>query len=385
MEEREEKIFEDLCPELMEVVLSRVPLITRTRLKCVSKSWRHVITCLRHSSPQMTSSGLVIFSKNVEPNVHQSSLIEVLDHQDCNLYDSFRHNFPWLVDSCNGLLLYANKENNNWTYCISSPLLNQWSILPQRPKSWILARETLAFDGHNPFKIICFSSQEVDFSAGKVSCQIFLSQTWKWKEVELTLLNSNLLLEGECCYMDWFGPSVYSSGRLYWAWCSSMLVFYEDSELFKLVRLPKSKTTKKCTKYPLYLRLWASEGRIHYCEATQEGYCIWIYLNDDDDDEYEWQAKRSIMLDRSIEVVLWVNKTMKARVGEGMIQPCAFNEDLQVLYFQVPPGSIVSYSFETQKMEKVWDYGKPGEDYFMSHVFPFLFNSVNLVSKDMSN
>ncbi|KAL7175383.1 hypothetical protein ACSBR2_029060 [Camellia fascicularis] len=371
--------MDDLCPELLDSILCRLPLISRARSKCVSKTWCSLITSLRHSFPPSTSSGLVIFLTNNitnEPNnLHRTFFIKNQDHsQAFTLQCSAKHNLPWLVDSCNGLLLYAkNDRNHNWSYYISSPVLDQFIALPQRHKPSILARESLAFNGLNSnsnhhFKVICFFFNEVDAESGKINCQTFSAQTGEWREHEAPLNNSNLLLEDGFRRSDCFSPSVYSKGRLYWIWSLCMLVYDDKREFFKLVGLPKSKSRRNFN-YVLSLQLWESEGRIHYCEPIEEGFRLWIYIDDGDENSYDydfknWQAKTTIVLER---------------IRLGLSWPCAFNEELQELYMQVPPGTIFSYSFETRKLAKLCCYGKPGKDYSISYIYPFMFNSANLI------
>ncbi|KAI8548843.1 hypothetical protein RHMOL_Rhmol07G0305700 [Rhododendron molle] len=395
-EERERRNFDDLCPDLIDAVLRRAPLLSRTRLKPVSKSWCHLITTLRHSTPPTTSSGLVIFYRQVHdnPTLHQSSLLRIQNSKTLSVSSTLSLSYPWLLDSCNGLVLYAKKnETHGWVYCVYSPVLSQHRILPHRNKSEILARESLAFDGsqRGNFKVVCFFFQDIDFKGGKIECQIFSSATGDWREIEAPLINSFLLTQIGFQLGDVWGQSVYRNGKLYWVWSRCMLVFDEDQEFFELVELPMSKETgetkgerKKCFSR---MKLWVSEGQIYYCESTEEGYRVWKYCDNDSNDDDKWQAKRLIVVEklklRKIETVNWFGEKIKVPIQEGCIWPCAFNEDLQLLFFQVGPGTLYSYSFETGEFEEVWGCGNTGQEqiYPMSCVCPFLFNSVNLLKR----
>ncbi|KAH7846669.1 hypothetical protein Vadar_016796 [Vaccinium darrowii] len=396
--ERETTTMDELCPDLIDAVLRRVPLLPRTRLKPVSKAWCHHITTLRHTAPPTSSTGLVIsYSEfNDDPKLHRSSLFRIQENSNSlSLACTPSHSYRWLVNSCNGLVLYAKtNETHNWVYCVSSPVLNQYRILPQRHKSEILARESLAFDGSHRgnFKVVSFFFQDIDVSGGKIECQIFSSETGGWREIEAPLINSFLLLQNGFQVDDITGQSVYRKGKLYWVWSVCMLVFDEDEESFELVNLPKSAETGERKKKRMcfsYTQLWESDGKINYCESTREGYRVWKYCdNDYDDDENRWEAKRLIVLDklksREMEVVDLFGERMKVRVSEGMIWPCAFNEDFQLVYFQVGPRTIFSYSFETGEFEEIWGSGNPVEtqNYFFCYVCPYLFNSVNLVKRE---
>lgn len=240
--------------------------------------------------------------------------------------------------------------------------------------------------------MVSFFFQDIDVSGGKIECQIFSSETGDWREIEAPLINSFLLLQNRFQVDDITGQSVYRKGKLYWVWSLCMLVFDEDEESFELVNLKKSTETGERKKKRMCFsnaQLWESEGKINYCESTREGYRVWKYCdNDYDDDENRWEAKRLIGLEklksREIEVVDFLGERMKVRISGGMIWPCAFNEDFQLVYFQVGPRTIFSYSFETGEFEEVWGSENPVEtqNYFFCYVSPFLFNSVNLVKRE---
>lgn len=383
----------DLSEELVEEILCRVPIKCRTRLKSVSKNWRNFIGRLRQSSPLTTSSGLVIFLKGIHKNpiLHSSNFIQIRDQtlaQNAALHSSFLHNFPWLVDSCNGLLLYGTDDNEFWTYHVSGPFLKHPIALPRAHQVSRSASASLIFDGssYDQFRVICFFRDEVDFAAKTVKYMVFSSKNWEWREYEARILNSDLMQEDGFVPGHCFRPSVYCRRKLFWIWSFCLLIYDDEIEFFKLIRLPSGKNLKN----NVYLSqlLWESEGRIHFCSPVNEGFCLWAYVDDDDeghefmDCNLMWQFKRLVVLDElisgKIEFFYAVNEMIKYRMGwsRKRIQPVAFNEDLQLLYLQVMPGIIVSYSFETQRLERVW-FREPGDNYCMCNIFPFLFNSRN--------
>ncbi|CAK9165566.1 unnamed protein product [Ilex paraguariensis] len=373
----------NLCPDLIESIFSRINIKSITKLKIVSKTWCNVITDLRRSNPPTTTSGLVIFLRQINnnPTLHESIFIKVQDQsqgQDCTLHASFKHSFSTLIDSCNGLLLYAGKNGHFWTYHVSSPVLDQHISLPPAHKTSRPACASLAFDGIHQdwFRVICFFWAEVDIMSGTMNCQIFSSQTWEWTEHQARILYSGLLLEDGFVHGQCFGSGVFSRGRLYWIWSLCLLVYDDKREFFKLIRLPKNKSTRTRSNVYLSQLLWESEGCIHLCDPVDEGFYIWAFNDDHDDFEHEsmdydlrWRFERVVMV-----------VELKSGWSWTSIRPCAFNEDLQVLYLELSPGTIVSYSFETKKIAQVWFYGEPGEDYFMSNIYPFLFKSVNLLA-----
>ncbi|XP_039053278.1 uncharacterized protein LOC120195274 [Hibiscus syriacus] len=140
--------------DILELILSKVPLKPRTRLKCVSRAWIDVITDLRHTHPPTTVSGLVFsFKKPSSSNpIYQLNLLEVVQDQSlsCFIHTSLTHDLPWLIDSCNGLLLFGTKDGISLTYLVSSPLSNQWLKLPPPGHGLSLpVSASLAFDGFN--------------------------------------------------------------------------------------------------------------------------------------------------------------------------------------------------------------------------------------------
>lgn len=322
----------DLSEELIEEILRRVPIKCRTRLKSVSKKWRNFIGHLRLSSPLTTSSGLVIFLKGIHKNPihHSTNFIQIRDHtlaQNATLHSSFLHNFPWLVDSCNGLLLYGTTDDNYfWTYHVSSPFLNHPIALPRAHRVSRSASASLIFDGssYDQFRVICFFRDEVNFAAKTVKYMLFSSKNWEWREYEARILNLDLMQEDGFVPGHCFRPSVYCRRKLYWIWSFCLLIYDDEREFFKLIQLPAGKILKN-NVYLYQQLLWESEGRIHFCSPANEGFCIWAYVVDDDDENHDfvdfnlmWQFKRLVVLDElipgKIDFFYAVNDMIKYRI-----------------------------------------------------------------------
>lgn len=370
--------LQDLNQELMEEILLRVPLKSRTKLKSVSKSWRSSITSLRLLMPLRTSSGLVVFLKN---SVLQ--FIQLRDHafvHTASLHSCFFHSYhPFLVDSCNGLLLYGTHDSVSWTYHVARCDFNHAVALPPAHSVKRSVYTSLLVDGscYNKFKIMCLFLDEVDCDAGTVQCTFFDSKNFEWREYEARIVNSRLVsregfVRGKC-----FRPSVYSGKRLYCIWSLCLLIYDDEKGFFKLIQLPEdliiSKSVKKNNADHCFQLLWESEGQLHFCAPApdNQAFCVWAYVNDDDNDFMDhnlmWKFKQFVMLKDSL-LSGWSLKR---------IQPVAFNDDLQRLYVLVmPAGVIASYSFETQKFEKVWSFGEPG-DSGMPNIFSFLLGSTS--------
>nr|XP_016501418.1 PREDICTED: uncharacterized protein LOC107819779 [Nicotiana tabacum] len=371
----------NLSYHVVESIFSKIPLKSLVQLKTVSKTWRNSITNIRIFYPPTTSTGLILFLKH---NSSQESIFLKLHDQPqkklaqfCTLHSSSTHNFPYLIDSCNGLLLYASLNNEFWNYHISSPVLDQYVTLPLSHHILRPACSSLVFDGWNhEFQIICFFWEEVDFDAQMMNCMVFSSELWNWRESQLRILNSELLLQDGFLRGQCYSPSVFSGERLYWIWSLCLLVYDCKGEFFTLFPLPKNHSGKKSRKGVYSQFLWESEGLIQFCDPVKSGFFIWSFRGNNNNFDL-WRLNHFIRLNDLI-------NDQDTRLSMGYsIRPCAFNKDLQVLYLHVMPHTIVSYSFETRELVQVWSYcysrGEV-EDCWICKIHPFVFTSVDLLA-----
>lgn len=369
-QEEEEEMIElgNLSNHIVESIITKIPFKSLIQLKIVSKTWRNSITNIRHCYPLTTSTGLVIFLKH---KTYQESVFMKLHDltqkkipKFCTSHSSSTHKFPYLIDSCNGVLLYASENNNNgfWTYSVSSPVLNQLISLPishhiSRPTCSSLVFEL------NSFQVIAFFWEEIDFDTQMVNCIIFGSNSWKWRETQIQILNSHLLqsdgfIRGQC-----YNSSVFSreKRKLYWIWSLCLLVYDIDFKVFTLFSLPKNNSRRKDVYHSQFLYESSEEdGVIQFCDPVDNGVFIWSFRGND------------FKLDHFVRLGFETGYTVK---------PCAFNKDLQVLYLQVLAHKIVAYSYETQELVQIWSYEEDEEEMcWVFKIFPFLFSSVNLLA-----
>ncbi|KAK8705649.1 hypothetical protein V6N13_049246 [Hibiscus sabdariffa] len=364
--------------DILELILSKVPLKPRTRFKCVSRDWNALITDLRRSHPPTTASGLVFSFKKPSRNpIYQLNLLQVVQDQSqsCFMQSSLTHDLPWLIDSCNGLLLFGAKDGVSLTYLVASPLRNQWLKLPPPGHGVsVQVSASLAFDGvRQHFKVICQFWEDADIKNGTLKYQIFSSQAWEWKEYNGRIPNSALWLSKDFNSEEWYCPSLYRKGQVYWIWSLYLLVFNEKKPSFELMELPKTKPplmSLYCGK-----RLWESEDHLHYCDSTYVGFYIWEQMEHNSNGcGSMWRLEHYIRVDELVSRNY--PDDLVFLISPVTVKPCAFNEDLQVLYFQLP-GTIVAYSFETTKSVKVQSDSAIGKS-FHDNVFPFMFNDVDL-------
>ncbi|XVF36095.1 hypothetical protein REPUB_Repub19eG0028900 [Reevesia pubescens] len=233
---------------------------------------------------------------------------------------------------------------------------NQWLKLTCGHDFSRPASASLAFDGvQQNFKVICQFWEEADIKNGNITYQIFSSKTCECREYNARIHNSVLLLSKDFNCKEWFCPSLYRKGQVYWIWSLYLLVFDEEKESFELMELPKNKMpvmSMYCAK-----RLWEYEKRLHYCDSTYMGFYIWEYVHSFVPENYRlmWLPKHRIQLDELVSrnfEVFQISKDMAFSISPFTVKPCAINEDLEILYFQLP-GFIAAYSFETRKVVKV--------------------------------
>ncbi|KAL3505306.1 hypothetical protein ACH5RR_035147 [Cinchona calisaya] len=382
----------NLCPQVIDSIFSKIPLKSLVKLKSVSKTWCKFIEHIRRCHPPTTTSGLAILLKHHHRDHQDFQETTFLKSQEgregffFRTIASIKHNFPLnLIDSCDGYLLYATNNGDSWTYYICSPSLDQCLALPQAHGITRLTCASLAFDDsrRENLRVLCFFLKEIDFVEGTMSCMIFLSETWEWREFQARILNSDLLLERDFETEQLFGSSVFCRGRLYWMWSVFMLVYDNQGVFFKLIPLP-TKAYDGNVGNPSNLLsqfLWESDGEMYFCYQINEGLCIFKFIGDDQVLEgcCLWKFNQFVMLKEFIwrKLEYMGNGKVVTLRAKCRIKPCAFNQDLQLLYLLVPPGRIVSYSLETRELEQVWACGELEGTYATEKILPFLFKSVD--------
>nr|POF26544.1 hypothetical protein CFP56_37824 [Quercus suber] len=159
---------------------------------------------------------------------------------------SLGHTFHggFLLDSCNGLLLYLAIDKEHVTkdgeactkFVVSNPVLNQCLEIPFHQRWYCFIFAALVFDGSQKhFKVIHYSTYRFNHSCKVIKCYIFSSETMEWEEHEARVLNSSFSsVIGTCSY-----ASLYRKGKLYSIWGESMLVYNVEKGFFTLVSLPR--------------------------------------------------------------------------------------------------------------------------------------------------
>lgn len=398
--------FEDPCRELVEKIVTYIPLKPRTRMKCVSKIWCGVINHLRHSGSLRSSSALVYMCHNLK---HESSNFITFEDQSGVIYAqsslSLSHSFheARLVDSCNGLLLYAMKDEEHFTkdeellrkYVVSNPALNQNLEIPTGKSffsygTYVFA--AIAYEiSQKHFKVICYSLNKFTVHSKVIECRVFSSETREWTTREAIIFNSTRTnIIDKCCH-----TSLYWKGKLYSIWGKNksevMLVYNVEKGFFDLVLLPKmssklrSDLDENC--------LWESDGQLQFCRSGFYGFHIWTYedLNNDDVDDVfhgdrianKWFLKLRVEEDklklrlRELLFPCCESCEQEAECIRPHLKVIAFDDDLQILYVKTS-GFILSYSLETRRLEKLMWSDLSSMKTCTSTMHPRLFNCTGL-------
>lgn len=198
-------------------------------MKCVSKTWCDSINRVRHSSSLRSSSALLYMCHNLK---HESSNFITFEDQRGVIHAksslSLSHSFheARLVDSCNGLLLYAMKDKEHFTkdeellrkYVVSNSVLNQNLEIPTGKSffsygTYVFA--AIAYEiSQKHFKVICYSLNKFPVHSKVIECRIFSSETREWTTDEARIFNSTRTnIIGKCCH-----TSLYWKGKLYSIW-----------------------------------------------------------------------------------------------------------------------------------------------------------------------
>ncbi|KAF5182479.1 hypothetical protein FRX31_027930 [Thalictrum thalictroides] len=382
-------IVDELCEELVEEILSRVPLKPLTKMKCVSKDWCRLISQLTKSIPRLNPFGLIWFSEysicfnyNGVYGQHRSNLmllnVQVQEgkleyHESCStLLDG---NLDSLCYS-DGLLLCCESETRTFEPILYDLILKQLIHLP--PVDEFLPEDVepigmgLALDDKclttRHFKLVCFYySGCLDF----FDCVIYSSETREWKKLRAPVSNySSINYNGETGMVFGYPSNIelffqshclYHEGLIYWTVHGYLVVYHPKDNFFEIHDLPMKKywDMDEC--------LWMSNGCLHYSCIDWEFLSVWNCVKGveiDSNDEYHqnennrmntgwWMLKHKVDI-KTLKVPEYPEFLLGQPYDLRIHKPCAFDEDFEILYFLIIDlGLVLSYSFETGCLRKV--------------------------------
>ncbi|KAK6149673.1 hypothetical protein DH2020_017198 [Rehmannia glutinosa] len=186
----------DIPPEIIIDILTRLPVKSLLRFRCVSKSWRSMIDGkdfiklhLHHSFETNSNRTLVV--KNNKLFYVDLDSFERLDT------GNIRFNSHFLVGSCNGLVLLVSTFDNIVLWNPSTRKLNKLPVTPL-PMEFVELYYGLGYDSkHDDYKVVRVSQASARVNGGCFFSETMVyslkSNSWKKiKEFPYALLPSKL-------------------------------------------------------------------------------------------------------------------------------------------------------------------------------------------------
>ncbi|XP_059635248.1 F-box protein CPR1-like [Cornus florida] len=285
----------NITEDLIVHVLSRLPVETLLRFRCVSKRWCALIDSPNFLSLQLneslaTNNNLtLIFEKLKVDGLYSlgfDSLDDILNHDDHNIV---KFDDPFLkadkfdiVGSCNGLICLISLGVNE-VLMLLNPSTKKHQILPPMPPPSSEICDTVHGFGYDPvnddYKIVNVATlfdDEVNPLGSEITVFSLKSNVWR----RINHRFSNLLRPGQ--------HGVFFNGALHWV-ATRQPELHEDNyiaafdlrvENFREVQLPKD--------------FWSVTLGV-------SGGCLWLFgINVNDDDHLElWVMNNYVMREMS--------------------------------------------------------------------------------------
>uniref|UniRef100_A0A453T0D4 F-box domain-containing protein n=5 Tax=Triticinae TaxID=1648030 RepID=A0A453T0D4_AEGTS len=288
---------ERLTDDLLVEILSRVPVKSLCRFKCVSNHWLSLIHHPDHRKklPQ-TLAGFFYTTDDFERIPISAYHLANFSGRSCPPIDtsfSFlrNHRRVDLLDCCAGLLLCSCYTGEGDRYIVCNPAREEWVMLPETSNAGTRGTVSLGFDlavsSHfHVFVLLAFMDHDGNLGRGLTRVDIFSSETGRWVRKEkrwnenLYFLGprhqSTVFLNG---YMHFYAYSITSS--------HCVVVVDMEGETWTTFRIPG------------HLRhgfLQLSQGCLHYSsfqEDEDEVVRLVVYVLEDYDNK-EWMLKHII-------------------------------------------------------------------------------------------
>ncbi|KAM7265059.1 hypothetical protein ACFE04_002742 [Oxalis oulophora] len=373
--------LDNLCLDLIERILSFIPLKPRTRLKVVSRTWHDAITTIRSRIPQITSHGILVLGMNDE-----NRFLDLKDHgQECDLQNALRvrvknlSGYSLLINSCNGLLVYADYSRHGFykNFIIFNPITSQQVTIsaPHDKFSPHSSAYALFDDMKQTLKLICYET----YNNG-TRFHVFLSETWEWRTNILPSLiyEKNAKIRRWCDYYNQLDGKLYTMTENFSS--LRMLIYDREKNLVERFKIQSG------FRFPNIL--WGSEGVLYTCRCDNQGFDIFSFSNLDlklsNDDGIGPNAKCRFEQRVPLSPMkrLLAEKKQEENLGNVIWCPSTvtFSEDLQTFYLQ-SRYSLCAYSLETQKFSIVtvdlWPAERIEDPTFSRTVIPFKLTHVD--------
>ncbi|KMT04207.1 hypothetical protein BVRB_8g185020 [Beta vulgaris subsp. vulgaris] len=203
--------------DLIHKILLWLPATSLLRLKCVSKSWYHVINSpdfiklnLSHSLTSNSNKSLILYAYNnslytLDFHDLRCRVTELPYHQAmANFASPQQHDFK-LTGSCNGLICFRFRDDNLALY---NPATRACKVLPQiNFKNRLFSEVEFSYDCmSDDYKVLRFAESDNHtflYSLKINAWEMVLSPPWNWKSVKFpSILVNNTLHWMDCKHKD---------------------------------------------------------------------------------------------------------------------------------------------------------------------------------------
>ncbi|KAF7092720.1 hypothetical protein CFC21_095178 [Triticum aestivum] len=341
--------------DLILEILSRLPVRSLHRFKCVSVSWRDLITdpANRKKLPQ-TLAGFFYMTINNRIGHHFAS-VSGDSAAPFNLSIPYLHNNKYggitQLDACNGLLLYCGfkKKMESWDdfcFLVCNPATGRWVELPPRPPvpaSRYCCTTSLAFDTavSSHFNVLHF--EQTVPGAYITGVNIYSSRTGAWRFRSGRMVEKVVPLHSKCVFV---GGMMYLIGNLMGFNKYVLMVVDAEGEVWKTIPVQYGRRSST---------IGVSQGCLHYVVASTvsvndsneilgSGITLWCLK---DRDSKELVLKRSANINELMGMI-----GEKYRVAE--IHP-----DCDTVFLMSSGGdTLVAYDMQHQKVDCILNLEK---------------------------
>ncbi|OAY75768.1 F-box protein [Ananas comosus] len=328
--------------DMLAEILAKLPLKPLFRFKCVSKSWRGLISenHLRRRLPLLTSG--VFYCSG--PGPHNGPRYAFAS-DDGGLEECDLDFFPFLrsstlVDSCNGLLLFYAAHPA--AFYVANPITRRWRALPRPQGRTRLS--ILAFDpsASPDYKVICFTG----WRPRGADIETFSSETGEWAPGELNW--PGVETDAMLATMHCFGGALYILAH------SGCVI-------------PVDLATMECRAAIGLPEPMSPDGRL----GNRGGSLYYSHTSDHDHELKIWTLGQNCT---------WVMRcsVSVSEIGLGLdsdrAQVLGFDPERGVVYMWVG-GKLVGFDYERRGVFKEWEFEKERErerpHLIQIWVFPF--------------
>ncbi|KAB8109301.1 hypothetical protein EE612_045523 [Oryza sativa] len=335
----------EFCDDLLVEILSRLPFKSLARFKCVSRSWRALISGgdLRRRLPLLAAGLFVGDGGGGEPRYATACSGDGVEFCDMSFFP-LAETAARVVDACEGLLLYRSLAAASAMY-VACPATRRWAALPVPRREAQLP--LLAFDpadggGGSPrYHVVCF----VAWQERGATVDVFSSETGAWAERDAAF--------GGVEASSLSPTTHYRGGVLH-------VLAYPDRVVLMDLAATTTTTTSvaPCRLAPRLpddvdagARLGHSRGRLHYAKCDGERLRVWaLDVDAASPGSCQWILTNTVRVNEmTINGGLWAASEVKF---------LAFHPDMaDVVYLSSPEGKVASCEMRRKEMVSSWKLG----------------------------